>query len=73
MDDRTQPDKPTRKAERAEAQSAHQAGREPSAEEELAADEEYSATDEVERKDVGEHYREMTELGASVKGEGEIE
>ncbi len=26
----------------------------------------------VDGKDVGEHYREMTELGAHVKGEGEI-
>ena len=46
------------------------ADRAPTAEEEQQAE---SAAEHVDLAGVGEHYREMTELGANVKGEGQIE
>jgi hypothetical protein len=72
MPEATEPDEATLEAEQAEAGRAHTADREPTADEVAAADEEYSAEGEEERKEVAEHYQEMAELGAEVKGEGEI-
>jgi len=46
------------------------ADRAPTAEEEQEAE---AAAEDVDLAEVGEHYREMTELGANVKGEGQIE
>lgn len=59
----------TRAAEAEEASAPHQADREPSEEEEESASE---AAASVDLEEVGEHYQEMTELGANIRGEGQI-
>ena len=46
------------------------ADRPPTADEEEAAE---RGAAEIDRDEVAEHYEEMAELGANVKGEGEIE
>ena len=71
MEDKTEPDDRTREAELAEAGKSHTADRLPTAEEEAAAERERAELD-ADREDVAEHYEEMTDLGAHVKGEGEI-
>jgi hypothetical protein len=71
MEDNTEPDDRTREAELAEAGKSHTADRLPTAEEEAAAERERGELD-ADREDVAEHYEEMTDLGAHVKGEGEI-
>ena len=71
MEDNTEPDDRTREAELAEAGKSHTADRLPTAEEEAAPERERAELD-ADREDVAEHYEEMTELGAHVKGEGEI-
>ncbi len=72
MEDDTRPDAATREAERAEATSGHDADRPPTADEEAAADRSRRAfADDSER--VEEHYEEMSDMGAHVKGEGSIE
>jgi hypothetical protein len=71
MEDNTEPDDRTREAELAEAGKSHTADRLPTAEEEAAAERERAELD-ADREDVAEHYEEMTDLGAHVKGEGEI-
>ncbi len=58
----------TKSEEEREAQEQVDAGREPTAEEEAAADRSKDSASGVE-----EPYREMTERGANVKGEGQIE
>jgi hypothetical protein len=70
MDEHTEPDATTIDAEHAEEGAAHTADREPTAAEEAAA-EGYQESDE-ERQQVAEHYKEMTDIGADVKGEGQI-
>ena len=57
-------------AEQAErdAHAAHTADRPPTPEEERAAEE---AAEDVPGS-VGEHYEEMIDIGANVKGEGEV-
>jgi hypothetical protein len=55
--------------ERAEASRSHVADRAPSEDEERAAEEGARGVDEA---NVAEHEKEMDELGANVKGEGEI-
>jgi hypothetical protein len=72
MEDHTEPDAATQNAERSEAERSHTADRPPSTDEETEADDAYSAEGEDERREVAEHYQEMGELGAEVKGEGEI-
>jgi hypothetical protein len=62
----------TKDAERKVAQRDHVAGRGPSAEEDAAAARGREATSE-DAGDVAEHYEEMTDIGAHVKGEGEID
>jgi hypothetical protein len=69
----TEPDPETRKAEEDDAAHAHTADRQPTPEEAAAAEEEYSEEGEAERRRVAEHYKEMGEIGAEVKGEGKIE
>jgi len=64
--ERTRPSKKTRDEERREAEVASDAGREPTPEEEESADR--NEPDE----EVAEHHEEMTERGASQKGEGRI-
>ena len=59
-------DAATKSEEEREARAAHVADRPPSAEEEAAAD-----ANELD-PDVAADEREMDELGANVKGEGEI-
>ncbi len=61
-----QVDDATRSEEEREARAQHVADRPPTAEEEAAAE-----TNELD-PDVAAHEREMDELGANVKGEGEI-
>lgn len=70
MADHTETDEKTHEVEREESGAAHQADRPPTKDEEAAADRSAKRSDD--QKDVGEHYREMTELGANEKGEGRI-
>jgi hypothetical protein len=72
MEDNTEPDDTTREAERSEAGKSHTADRPPTPEEDAAAERERAESDADDRKDVAEHYEDMAELGADVKGEGEI-
>lgn len=72
MEDNLELDDSPRKAERSEAGTSHTADRPPTSEEDAAAERERGESDRDDRKDVAEHYEEMTELGAQVKGEGEI-
>ncbi len=72
MERHTEPDEATQRAERYDAERDHGADRQPTAEEDAAADRELSTLDEAERREVAEHYKEMTETGANIKGEGEI-
>ena len=60
----TTPDDATKAQEEKEAQAAHTAGGAARPEEEAAAPDQAS-------EGVAEHYEEMTEKGAHVKGEGE--
>jgi hypothetical protein len=72
MSEATEPNDATRDEERAEAENPHTADRPPTESEEEAAErgrEQFKA-DEAEVK---EHYEEMSEIGAEVKGEGEID
>ena len=64
-----EPNENTVKADEEEAASAHDADRAPTEQE--AADAEKAAAD-VDTKSVGEHFEEMDEIGANVKGEGQI-
>jgi hypothetical protein len=66
MPEPTRPSPDTRDEERREAQSAHDADREPTADEEAIADE--LELDPA----VAEHEREMAERGAHQEGEGRI-
>ena len=67
----TTPDESTVEAERIDAEHAHSADRDATPEEEAAAErgmEEASGDPEQ----VAEHYEEMSDIGAHVKGEGEV-
>ena len=72
MDRDAEPTEATRETERDDARQAHTADRPPTAEEEVAA-ERAQRSFGADRESVAEHYDEMTEIGANVKGEGEIE
>lgn len=68
MSDQTQPSRSTVTHERAEAEAEHAAPQRPDEGEARAAEEAERDLDGT----VGEHYREMTDKGAKVKGEGAI-
>ena len=72
MSEATEPDEGTIEAERAESGRQHVADRPPTSAEEAEAEAARTGSDASERKSVAEHYEEMAELGAEVKGEGEI-
>jgi hypothetical protein len=69
----TEPDASTRAAEEVDAGHEHTADRAPTTDEDASAEDAYAASDPEERERVAEHYEEMSELGANVKGEGQIE
>ena len=60
----------TRIAESAEADAAHEADRPPTPAEEQTAD---RVAAEIDVDEVGDHFSELSEIGANVKGEGAIE
>lgn len=60
----------TRVAESAEADAAHEADRPPTRDEEQTAD---RLAVDIDVGEVGDHFSELTEVGANVKGEGAIE
>jgi hypothetical protein len=62
----------TKEAEELDATQAHTADRPPTSEEEAAADESLEKFG-ADRETVAEHYQEMSDIGANVKGEGEID
>jgi hypothetical protein len=64
-----EPNENTVKADEEEATSAHDADRAPTDEESADAE---AASADVDVKKVGEHFEEMNEIGANVKGEGQI-
>jgi type VI protein secretion system component VasK len=71
MAEETAADMLAQKAERDDAERAHVADRLPTPEEEALA-EKSRAEFESDEEAVAEHFEEMTDLGAHVKGEGEI-
>ncbi len=73
MEDRTEPDQATHDEEASEAARSHEADRPATEVEEQEADDVLAKDDPERRADVAEHEKEMMEIGASVKGEGEIE
>ena len=70
-DHRTVPSEATDAAERVDEYSAHEPDRLATPEEEAAADQARAELGDDE-KQVAEHYKDMAEKGARVKGEGEI-
>jgi hypothetical protein len=72
MADRTETTESTRDQEETEARSDHAADRAPTEAEEAAA-ERGAEIPQTDAGDVAAHEKEMGELGANVKGEGEIE
>jgi hypothetical protein len=72
MAQETEPTDATISAEREEADASHVADRPPTTEEASAAD---RGPDEaaMDPDSVKEHFEEMADLGAHVKGEGEVE
>jgi hypothetical protein len=70
-DDRTVPSDETDAVERVDEHSAHDADRLATPEEEAAADKARSEFADDEEQ-VAEHYKDMAEKGANIKGEGEI-
>ena len=70
-DDRTRPSDATEAAERVDEASAHQPDRLATPEEEAAADESRDKLAGDEER-VAEHYKDMAEKGANIKGEGQI-
>ena len=72
MGDVTEPDEGTLEAEREDEARGHTADRPPTADEEAAA-ERGAAEAGGNPEEVAKHYEEMADLGAHVKGEGEID
>jgi hypothetical protein len=70
-DDRTVPSDATEAVERVDEEAAHEPDRLATPEEEAAADESRRELS-GDAKQVAEHYRDMAEKGANIKGEGEI-
>jgi hypothetical protein len=73
VEDRTEPDKATQDVEESEANHAHDADRPATEVEQREADDAFAESDPDRREEVAKHEKEMMEIGASVKGEGEIE
>jgi hypothetical protein len=71
MTPETEPNDSTQETERAEAAQTHSSDRPPTPEEAEAA-ERGKARSGGDQKEVAEHFEEMAERGAHVKGEGEI-
>jgi hypothetical protein len=71
-DNETQPDEATKDAEAVDATQAHTADRPPTSEEEAAADRSLKNLGD-DREKAAEHFEEMSDIGARVKGEGAIE
>ena len=69
MDPTERSDAATTAADETDARAEHDADRPPTPEEERAAEQSAADVD----PDVGDHYREMAERGASVRGEGQID
>jgi hypothetical protein len=67
----TEPNESTEEAEQVDAVHPHSADRPPTAEETEAAERGAAALD-TDMTTVAEHAEEMAELGANLKGEGEI-
>jgi hypothetical protein len=67
----TTPDESTVEAERIDAERAHSADRDATPEE-VAAAERGEKEAGGDPKQVAEHYEEMSDIGAHVKGEGEV-
>jgi hypothetical protein len=70
----TQPrtDDSTREAECSEAEKSHTADRSPTSKGDAPTQLDRAKSDADDRENAAEHFQEMTELGAQVKGEGEI-
>jgi hypothetical protein len=71
-DDNAPTNEATQEAERLDAEHAHTADRAPTSEEEAAADKSKEAFAQ-DSDSVAEHYEEMSDIGANVKGEGAVE
>lgn len=71
MTTESEPNESTKEAEQVDAAHSHSADRPPTAEEADAA-ERGAASLDADMNAVAEHAEEMAELGADVKGEGEI-
>ena len=72
MGDRTEPDEVTNEVDEADATRGHVADRAGTEAEDRAAEDTYSAGDPRRRQEVAEHEKEMMDIGATIKGEGEI-
>jgi hypothetical protein len=72
MSDDDQQDQATLEAERVDAQQAHVADRAPTADEEAEAEKSQESF-AGDKATVAEHYEEMSDIGAHVKGEGAID
>jgi hypothetical protein len=71
MTTETEPSKSTKDAEQVDASHSHSADRPPTVEEVNAAERSTASLD-ADLKTVAEHAEEMVDIGAHVKGEGEI-
>ena len=65
-----EPNSKTEAAESTEADARHDADRPPTTEEAHVAED---AASRVNLDEVGEHFRELSDIGAHVKGEGAVE
>ena len=72
VDDRTEPESVTRQAHQSDAGRRHEADRAATGDEERAAEYALSRQNIHRREKVAEHEKEMMEIGATIKGEGEI-
>jgi hypothetical protein len=72
MPESTDPTESTRAAERVDSTQPHMADRAATPDEEAAAERGREEVD-ADPEDVAAHYEEMADLGAHVKGEGEID
>jgi hypothetical protein len=73
MEKETTPDEATLAAEEAEATHSHTADRAPTKAEEAAADRALDSLDSKDREGAAEHFEEMTDIGAHLKGEGSVD
>jgi hypothetical protein len=72
MEERTEPDRATHDAEATDAERSHVADPPGSHEEVRTAERAYSAGDPEQRRRVAQHEKEMMDIGATIKGEGEL-